>query len=221
MYGFDLDETIYPEKEHALGCFRTLAYEASTRAGEEPIQFCDYLEQHFHLEGRRNLIVEFLQHFNLGRVLSLEDAIAIYRDARAPIWAHSDALTFIQKCVIKGIKTILITDGNASVQRKKVALLNIETLFDEIYYTDDYGAGYEKPNRAIFELALRDYKVRPNEFTYIGDNPYKDFIGPKQLGSNTIRIKRGAFSNVKVREELDAVSTVESFNQIEEFQREK
>lgn len=219
MYGFDLDETIYPENEHALGGFRAIAHEASIRSNVGVLQFCDYLEQHFLLEGRRKLIEEFLQHFNLSSVMSLSEAIMVYRNAKVPIFAYRDGLSFLKKCIAAGSKTILITDGNASVQRKKVALLKIEPLFHSIYYTDDYGPEFKKPNKEIFEVALRDNDICPSNFTYIGDNPYRDFEGPNYLGSSTIRIRRGVFANAKVRVELDAKLTVDSFDQITEPKR--
>lgn len=47
---------------------------------------------------------------------------------------------------------------------------------------DSYVVGVEKPERAIFELALRAIDATPNEVVHVGDSVYADVIGAQRAG---------------------------------------
>ncbi|HVR84135.1 MAG TPA: HAD-IA family hydrolase, partial [Planctomycetota bacterium] len=82
----------------------------------------------------------------------------------------------------------LITDGPSVAQWNKVRLLGLARIIKDILVTEDLGAGAGKPSPLAFK------KLQGNRegtaCVYIGDNPCKDFQGPKELGWRTIRIRR-------------------------------
>ena len=75
----------------------------------------------------------------------------------------------------------LITDRHSVTQRNKIKALNIDTLFDLIIISEEFGS--EKPNPKNFEAFN---KFNTIEKYYIGDNTSKDFIAPNALGWTTI-----------------------------------
>jgi putative hydrolase of the HAD superfamily len=88
----------------------------------------------------------------------------------------------------------LVTDGNASTQRKKIKLLAVEDIFDRIVLT--YEHGIAKPDRRSFLRAFDGNRV-PSGAMFIGDHPEKDMMGAKRAGMQTVRVLRGEFSRLK------------------------
>ncbi len=56
--------------------------------------------------------------------------------------------------------------------------------FDAMTYSDE--AGYIKPCRRIFEVALRDLGARPEHTVHVGDHPLLDVYGAKASGCRAI-----------------------------------
>ena len=89
----------------------------------------------------------------------------------------------------KGVRTGIITDGFADVQKSKIKALGIQEYIDEIVITDELGGVQcRKPNPIGFEKMLKMLDVKPQEMVYIGDNPNKDFAIKKYLPIITARV---------------------------------
>lgn len=78
----------------------------------------------------------------------------------------------------------LITDGRSITQRNKLKSLCIESLFDKIIISEEFGT--TKPNFRNYEFFVQKGIL---EYFYIGDNVSKDFVTPNQLGWTTICLK--------------------------------
>lgn len=66
---------------------------------------------------------------------------------------------------------------------------NLPVLVREIGYAplfkaviDSARVGFLKPDRRIFEAALRKLRVRPSEAVFVGDSPHRDIRGAHDLG---------------------------------------
>ncbi len=87
----------------------------------------------------------------------------------------------------------VITNGFNDVQHIKLKSAGIYHYFDEIITSDS--AGYRKPDKGIFDYALRLCKAGREEVVMIGDNPETDMQGAinarwDQIYFNPKRIKR-------------------------------
>jgi putative hydrolase of the HAD superfamily len=169
---FDLDDTLYPERQFAHGCFRS----AAAWAGEA-----------FALDARavaklETSMVGYLARDMLGPLFSLalreavptatEDDlkrfVRAYGQATPAISLFPDAERFLSSA--HGALAVgLITDGHAPTQAKKVGALDLATRFSNVIYTGALG---------------------PDRFVYVGDNPAKDFLAPKAMGWTTVRVQR-------------------------------
>jgi putative hydrolase of the HAD superfamily len=83
---------------------------------------------------------------------------------------------------------VLVSNGGSAYQREKLRATGIEDLFHTICISEE--VGYSKPQRGIFERALREVGVVPNEAVMVGDSLDKDILGAKNLGMRGILVCR-------------------------------
>lgn len=70
--------------------------------------------------------------------------------------------------------------------------LGINHFFNAVLISAD--VGWRKPDKRIFEEALRRLGVRPDKAIYIGDSPIEDIRGAKTLGIKTIFVPSQFYS---------------------------
>jgi len=197
---FDLDDTLYNEKQFVKSGFAKVAEFIEEKFSINKKVFYEILIDIYNYGSRGNIFNLALKRKN---IIFDEELIClilkIYREHNPKIKLNKDIkllLTKIRKIYSLGI----ITDGYFEVQKKKVHALKLEELFDSIIYTDQHGREYWKPNVLGYKLALKELgDILPEEAVYIGDNPYKDFIGAKKMGILTIRILNSGREYSKIR----------------------
>lgn len=105
------------------------------------------------------------------------DNVVLFPDAR-------EVLNFLRE---KNKKLILISNCISST-RWQIERLGLVDYFDKIVLS--CSVGLRKPDRAIFELAIQDFDVKPNEVVMIGDQVKLDMEGAKALGWDAILLDR-------------------------------
>ncbi len=112
----------------------------------------------------------------------------------------------------------LITDGHLVMQSGKVRGLGIGHRFKEIVYTDTLAPGrtMAKPHARAFEVIAAALGQPGDRFVYIGDNPAKDFVAPNAMGWITIWVDRpgGIHHGAKVAEGGAPQHTVRSLAEL-------
>ncbi|MEO4055180.1 HAD-IA family hydrolase [Solibacillus sp. CAU 1738] len=73
------------------------------------------------------------------------------------------------------VKVAIITNGSTQRQKDKINNTNLNSCFDTIIISEE--VGYSKPDRRIFELALKKLNVQPEDALFIGDDIEKDIAG--------------------------------------------
>lgn len=174
---FDLDDTLYSEKEYVRSGFDAIA-------AEYPKVLCmgNKLWQAF-LNGLP-AIDTVLESEKL--LMEKEKCLHIYRFHTPNIHFYPGVRSMIEH--IKEIKRVgLITDGRPEGQRAKISALGLDLLMDKIIITDELGGiQYRKPSLESFILMKEFFNVEYEHMVYIGDNIKKDFIAPEELGIKTI-----------------------------------
>ncbi|GAB1258945.1 HAD family hydrolase [Aurantivibrio plasticivorans] len=74
----------------------------------------------------------------------------------------------------------IITNGSAKAQRKKIEALNIDNYFTSILISEE--TGFQKPEKAIFDLALAELQADRKATYFIGDHPSNDYAGAFNAG---------------------------------------
>ena len=187
---FDLDDTLYAERDYAIGGFRAAAAWAQSTLGatvsvDRMLGLLDegQLGKLFATvlgeakpdhsdDDVKNFVRAYGQH---------EPRLHLFPDA-------VDALTHWQARAKLG----LITDGHAATQHAKIRALDLAPRFRHIIATGALGPdrAYHKPHPRAFELMQTSLGQAGVGFVYVGDNLSKDFVAPNALGWKSIWIDR-------------------------------
>ncbi len=189
---FDLDDTLYPERQYALGGFAAVG---------------DWAERELGAHGIASRLTQLLDQGHLGaafkialaeQVPDLKDhhlhrALAAYADHTPALSLFDDAAEALAYWADRPLG--LITDGNPKTQAAKVAGLNLSPRFAKIVLTGALAPKGEmhKPHRRAYEIIEATQRSAAHDhFIYIGDNPAKDFVAPNAMGWTTVLIDRPA-----------------------------
>jgi len=185
---FDLDDTLYLERDFVFSGYKAVSEEVWRSRG---VEIEPSLRALFDAGRRGDLFSEALKEAGLDApkdfVMGL---VSVYRGHSPSIKPCSD-FGVVRALRGAGFKTGLLSDGWLSVQSNKVAALGIAGDFDEILLTDSLGGPeFWKPSPEPFKRLLKALDVRPEEAVYVGDNPKKDFLGARRAGMKSMRLRR-------------------------------
>ncbi len=213
MIVFDLDDTLYLERDFALSGYAVVGEMVRARYGVDGFdEVCAAL-----LEARQGFIIDAA----LAQVgLAGEDGLAAelidaYRYHTPDIALAPDAERYLagQGGAVFG----LITDGHARTQAAKIAALGLERRIDHICMTGTLGEGKKKPHP---EAYMRMEAARPTgeRHCYVADNPAKDFLCPKARGWLCVQITRegGVHSSTPPDADHSAHKVISSLDSLEE-----
>jgi putative hydrolase of the HAD superfamily len=88
----------------------------------------------------------------------------------------------------RGYKLGLVSNNIDGMIQSQMKLLDLSRYFESITYSQE--AGVEKPNPAIFKLALKRAESIPEERLHVGDNYEQDIIGARSVGITPILLDR-------------------------------
>ncbi len=186
---FDLDDTLYAEREFACSGFRAVGRWAADRWGTEGLA-----EDMIRMLDDGHLGALFKIAYDRHRPGHSEAEFAemreVYRTHAPKIELFADAVWALEHFGRQG-PLGLITDGTTAVQRAKVQGLGIAHHFDEIVFTHDGGGrAYHKPHPWSFEHMEIRLGGPDSRFVYVGDNAAKDFITPNARGWVSVQVRR-------------------------------
>jgi putative hydrolase of the HAD superfamily len=186
---FDLDDTLYPERQFALSGFEAAGRWAAAELGIQGLAAdMTRLLDGGHLgELFRIALAERLPEHRPEDLAGLLEA---YRNHEPALALFDDASWALGHFAAQA-KLGLITDGTHHVQAKKVAALGIASHFQEIVYTHALGGrAFSKPHPRSYEMIEQALAAEGGRLVYIGDNPSKDFIVPNARGWTSIMVER-------------------------------
>jgi len=186
---FDLDDTLYPEREFALSGFRAAGRWAAAELG---------------VEGLDAEMARLLDDGHLGKLFTIALAgklpshtpeqlaglLEAYRNHEPQLALFEDAAWALAHFADKA-KLGMITDGTHQMQARKVAALGIAPRFQEIVYTHALGGReFSKPHPESYERVERALGAGARRLVYVGDNPSKDFVVPNARGWVSVMVER-------------------------------
>ena len=110
----------------------------------------------------------------------------------------------------KGYRLFLLTNGFIEVQKIKIRESKLEPFFEKMITSED--AGYQKPHKKIFELALKTVNSRKSESIMIGDDLENDILGSKRFGMDTV-----FFNPQKVKHNSNPTFEIHGLNELKQF----
>jgi putative hydrolase of the HAD superfamily len=186
---FDLDDTLYPERDYVRGGFQAVARWASETLGEEPQTVFDELWAMFEAGGRRDTFDRWLR--SRGRQAAEDRArmIEAYRGHRPRLTPYPDVAPTLEG--LRGrVRLGLISEGAPAVQAAKIEALGLRPWFDKIVVLGEDEREDWKPSPRPFERWLEGSSIEPAAAIYLGDNPAKDFLGARRAGWASVRVRR-------------------------------
>lgn len=174
---FDLDDTLYSEKQYVRSGYRAIAQWLKRDDAEEKLW-------NYFLAGKP-AIDELLKE--LGQQDQKEQCLRVYREHMPGIELYEGVAALIRNLKESGIFVGIITDGRVEGQRNKIQALKLDSLVSDIIITDELGGErFRKPNDIAFRIMQCRWGVPFEEMIYIGDNLNKDFQAPRQLGMRSL-----------------------------------
>lgn len=179
---FDMDDTLYPERDFVLSGFRAVADWAASHCGIPFATGYGRLEALFAAGSRGDTFNRWLADFAIHDAADLiPQLVQVYREHQPAIRPFPEAPALLA-ALRQRYRLGLITDGYLAVQRRKLAALRLEPLFEAVVFSDAWGREAWKPAARPYEAALSQLQLSPVETVYIADNPRKDFLGARQVG---------------------------------------
>ncbi len=187
MIIFDLDDTLYKEFTYVDSGLKAGAADAE-EAGVMPasdayalIKNAPDVASGFDRLAAIALESETYELFDIQRML------AVYRYHIPEISLPSDSKKILDHLKEAQVNMGMITDGRSQTQRAKIMALGLDAYIpaDKILISEEVGTDKHWPT--AFELMMKRNSSE-SSFTYIGDNPEKDFYWPNKLGWKTIML---------------------------------
>lgn len=142
---FDLDDTLYPEREFVESGFRVVARFLGSRFDLNESVLVRRMWGLLETRGRGRIFDALLGELNLYTEERLNTLVHLYRSHRPAIRLDESVRKTLRTLRDRGMRLGIVTDGMASVQRKKIASLEVEGLFDALVCTDELGREHWKP----------------------------------------------------------------------------
>jgi len=177
---FDLDDTLYPERDFVLSGYRAVAHHVADRYGFSFDEAFSTMMEALDTLGRQRVFPSLLMRLPDASV-PLAELVEVYRQHRPAIRLFPGYPALL-KDLSSQYRLGIITDGLPSVQERKVQALGLEDMVEKIIYSWEYGSEREKPHPLSFSLMLESLQTDPKSALVVGDNPEKDGRGAHGVG---------------------------------------
>jgi len=81
-------------------------------------------------------------------------------------------------------KLAAVSDAQSAWALPEMRAVGIDAYFDPIIVSGDFG--FRKPDKRIFEAALRGLNLPPENVLFVGNDMYRDVYGAQQFGLKTL-----------------------------------
>jgi putative hydrolase of the HAD superfamily len=78
----------------------------------------------------------------------------------------------------------VVSDAQTAYGLPELRAVGLAELFSPIVISGDYG--FRKPDPRLFQAALTQLKVRPEQAIFVGNDRFRDVFGARQVGMKTI-----------------------------------
>lgn len=178
---FDLDDTLFPERDYVRSGFDAVANEVERRYGYDCRAILDSRFESHQLSGAFQAVVA-------AASLSpeaLSSMRAVYRAHWPSLHLNPEVLAGLRGLKRQDGVVACITDGRSVGQRNKIAALGLEEILQPVLISEE--TGYCKPDPHNYLDMMR--LVQAREYWYVADNVEKDFVAPNRLGWRTIGVE--------------------------------
>jgi putative hydrolase of the HAD superfamily len=217
-YVFDLDDTLYDASMFVRGGTNSVLKWLTVRYDLDLSLLRDDMAGISKVYPRSQWYQKLLAKIGVPCSEELvNEMVHIYRTHPATLRLFPDAHRLLYRLKRKqGFFTGLITDGDVSVQKLKVASLGLNERIHLCIFTWWKGIEYQKPHTWAYEHIEKRLGISGKTCCYFGNNPAKDFLAANKLGWVTVNVCRdGREQFDHLDKEYLAQYTISSFDEIE------
>lgn len=210
---FDLDDTLYLERDYVLSGLTAVGQWAAVALGVSGLG--QVMRDRFDAGARTRIFDESLRDMGLeAPPATIARMLAAYRQHRPSIRLAPDAERFLGSRD-PAIGFAVITDGFLDAQRRKIRALGLYGRGVHVgICTDKWGRDCWKPNPRAFRHVEQLFGWSGGAMTYVADNPSKDFAAPRSLGWNTVQIVRPGGIHASVQTHVPADRIIETLEEL-------
>lgn len=181
---FDLDHTLFDRYATQRICMKGFCQYFDVADGmtdEKAADIVEYADKRFNHYGWE-AIHEYLIKENVFKTVPTFEFYCTFLNGKFREYAvpYDFAKPMLLELKNKGLKLGLITNGGSELQRKKLKMLDLEDIFDEIIISQELGVG--KPDTKPFEVMAERLGIAPENLIYVGDNPQNDIEPSRKAG---------------------------------------
>ena len=166
--GLMVDNGLPLDKDEAYGVLKTIIREKGSNYGK-----------HFNVLTQVVLGHEDPMLVALGMITYHNVKFALLR----PFADTIDTLIYLKG---QGYRLAVISNGIAIKQWEKLVRLNVYSFFDEVITSEEVGK--EKPNKLIYDVALRKMNGNPEKSVMVGNKFKEDALGAVNAGLSAILV---------------------------------
>ncbi len=175
---FDLDDTLFHERDYQLSGFRAVTRYCKEVYGTE--LYSDMLA--WYSAGEKDIFGRLCSELGLPESCK-ESFLWVYRNHFPDIFLDAEVKRTIHRLLRCSVGVAVLTDGRSVTQRLKIKTLGLSEL--PVFISEEWGD--KKPGQIRYSAIQKEYPAET--YWYIGDNPSKDFLAPNQLGWTTVGLR--------------------------------
>lgn len=188
---FDLDDTLYKERDFVVSGFRAVARHVAARTGEDANRLFNIMSS---AGNAFDALLEDIAGKPGSEDITIPVLLEIYRFHEPDITLPGESRTLLEGLQASGASLALITDGRSVTQRNKIRALGLDRYFldNHIFISDETGGDKNTaiPWDAAETLFPGERKI------YAGDNMSKDFLQPNLRGWLSVMLVDSAGVNI-------------------------
>jgi putative hydrolase of the HAD superfamily len=184
---FDLDDTLYPERNFVESGYRAVARHVADFYGGDFDRLVSTMITTWESHGRNMVFPALLKQFP-EIPISMSELIHVYRRHTPQISMFPGYRELLRE-LGSHYRMGIITDGMPEVQERKVMALGLEGIVNAIIYSWRYGSDKQKPHPLPFRLMLASLQTYPESSLFVGDNLEKDWKGAQAAGMKYVHVR--------------------------------
>jgi putative hydrolase of the HAD superfamily len=173
---FDLDDTLYAERDFVRSGFRAVARAIERQTGKNYLPVLTEWLEAKQDDPFGRLVADY------GLAIDKAALVQTYRNHLPDLKLSEPVARLLDGLRVSGKALGILTDGRSVTQRNKIRALGLERWINTIVISEEFGSS--KPDERNYRHFERLYPMR--RCVYVGDNLAKDFITPNHLGWQTV-----------------------------------
>ena len=177
---FDLDDTLL-NRDHAVDKMFLMVLEKCYEDVRYPVKnemlqkFKEYDKKGYGYSDKTKVLESFLDEFPPKYRLPRNDIQDFWNHNFPQCFSINQNTIKIVNAIKRQVKVAIITNGSTQRQKAKIRKTDLNNCFDIIIISEE--AGFSKPDKRIFELALNKMNVQPEAALFVGDDIERDIGG--------------------------------------------